>query len=76
MATMTSELEDIQKNSCWAEDPTLKARAEKLMDQTQKLSGFVASVQGPMERLWARIKRTESERDLLLAGRETPVESV
>ena len=76
MTEMTSELENIQKDPCWAEDPALKTRAEKHMDQTQKLSGFIASMRKPMDRLWARIQRTERERDLLLAGRETPLESV
>lgn len=73
---MSSELEEIQKDPCWAEVPTLKARAEKLMDQTQKLSSFIASMQRPMDLLRTRIQRTERERDLLLAGRETPLESV
>jgi hypothetical protein len=73
---MSSELDDTKKDPCWVDDPTLKARAEELTIHTQKLSRFIASMQRPMDRLWARIQRTERERDLLLAGRETPLESV
>jgi hypothetical protein len=76
LTAKTSELEDIQKDPCWAEDSDSKARAKMLISEMEKLSLFIADMQRPMERLLLRIQKTERQRDLLLAGREAPRESV
>lgn len=76
LAAKSSELEDIQKDPCWADDPALQARVEALTNETQKLSTFIASMQRPMDRMLLRIQTTERQRDLLLSGREALLESV
>jgi hypothetical protein len=76
LAAKSSELEDIQKDPCWAEDPALQARVETLTNETQKLSTFIASMQRPMDRSLLKIQTTERQRDLLLGGREALLASV
>jgi hypothetical protein len=76
LAAKSSELEDIQKDPCWTDDPALQARVETLVTGTQKLSDFIVSMQRSMDRLLLRIQRTVRQRDLLLGGREALLESV
>ena len=76
LALTTSELDDIQKDQCWAEDPELKARAEELTKEIETFTRYISSVQKSMDRARVIDQNIEQRRDLLLAGRDTPLESV
>lgn len=76
LALSTSELDDIQKDQCWAEDPELKARAEELIKEIAAFTRYISSVQKSMDRARAIDQNIEQRRDLLLAGRETLLKSV
>ena len=76
LALKTSELDDIQKDPCWAEDPDLKARVEVLTEVMQKIEKYISSVQHSLDRSKLINQKMEERRDLLLAGREALLESV
>lgn len=76
LALTTSELDDNQKDQCWAEDPELKARAEELTKEIETFTRYISSVQKSMDRARVIDQKIEERRDFLLAGREKPLESV
>ena len=76
LARKTSELEDIQKDQRWAEDPDLRAKVEELTREIQALDRYISSIHKSIERSRLIDKKIEERRDLLLAGRETPLKSL
>jgi len=76
LALATSELEDIQKDPSWSEDPDLQARVEELTKEVNFLNRYIASIHKSIERSRLIDSKIEQRRDSLLAGREAWLESV